>query len=100
MRRRELSGTVYVLGGLDADGEPTTTVYMLTPDPKTGALTEWQEAAKELALPEARAGAAVWRPPTACCSSAGEGPDGPVATTWKARSTHRARSRSGRPRRR
>ena len=29
----QVSGTVYVLGGLDADGEPTTTVFTLTPEP-------------------------------------------------------------------
>ena len=32
----QVSGTVYVLGGLDVDGAPTTTVFTLTPDPQTG----------------------------------------------------------------
>ena len=52
----QVSGTVYVLGGLDADGAPTTTVYTLTPDPQTGALAEWETAPEELVLPEAALG--------------------------------------------
>ena len=32
----QVSGTVYVLGGYDEAGEPTTTVFSLTPDPQTG----------------------------------------------------------------
>ncbi|HEX2754747.1 MAG TPA: hypothetical protein VHM48_04755 [Candidatus Limnocylindrales bacterium] len=55
-------GKIYAIGGVGADGKPTTSVFVLTPDPKTGALGDWQtaEAAKlNLTLPEARAGAAV-----------------------------------------
>jgi hypothetical protein len=55
-------GKIYAIGGVGADGKPTTSVYVLTPDPKTGALGKWQtaeEAKVDLALPEARAGAAV-----------------------------------------
>ena len=54
----QVSGTVYVLGGLDADGAPTTTVFTLTPDPQTGELPDWETAPEALTLPEARAGAA------------------------------------------
>ena len=54
----QVSGTVYVLGGLDADGAPTTTVFTLTPDPQTGALPDWETAPEALTLPEGRAGAA------------------------------------------
>jgi hypothetical protein len=81
----QVSGAVYVLGGLDADGAPTTTVFTLTPDPQTGALGEWQTAPEELTLPEARAGAAGVAAPDGMLLIGGEGPDGPVATTWKSR---------------
>ncbi|HLO35559.1 MAG TPA: hypothetical protein VK194_05735 [Candidatus Deferrimicrobium sp.] len=55
-------GRIYAIGGVGADAKPTTSVFVLTPDPKTGALGEWQTAAAaklDLALPEPRAGAAV-----------------------------------------
>ena len=52
-----VSGIVYVIGGRDADGAPTTTVFPLVPDPQTGVLDDWQ-VAEELVLPEGRAGAA------------------------------------------
>ena len=51
-------GSIYVIGGADADGKPTTTVWSLTPDPETGALVEWKTV-ETLVLPEARASAAV-----------------------------------------
>ena len=51
-----VSGIVYVIGGRDADGAPTTTVFRLVPDPQTGVLDDWQ-VAEELVLPEGRAGA-------------------------------------------
>src|SRR5687768_17052138 len=79
----QVAGSVYVLGGLDAEGAPTTTVYTLTPDPQTGVLPEWEEAGEELVLPEARAGAAGVAAPDGMLLIGGEGPDGPVATTWK-----------------
>jgi hypothetical protein len=53
-------GRIYAIGGLDASGKPTKTVYVLTPDSTTGALGAWQTAADaklDLELPEARAGA-------------------------------------------
>ena len=55
-------GKIYAIGGLGADGKPTTSVYILTPDSTTGALGEWQTAADaklDLVLPEPRAGSAV-----------------------------------------
>jgi len=79
----QVSGTVYVLGGRDADGAPTTTVYTLTPDPQTGALPGWETAPEDLVLPEARAGAAGVAAPDGLLLIGGEGPDGPTATTWK-----------------
>ncbi len=81
----QVSGTVYVLGGLDAEGAPTTTVFTLTPDPQTGALPDWETAPEALTLPEGRAGAAGVAAPDGVLLIGGEGPDGPVATTWKSR---------------
>ncbi len=81
----QVSGTVYVLGGLDAEGAPTTTVYTLTPDPTTGALGDWETAPEELTLPEARAGAAGVAAAAGLLLLGGAGPAGPVGTTWKSR---------------
>ena len=77
-----VSGSVYVIGGLDADGVPTTTVYRLTPDPQTSELSEW-ETLDDLALPEPRARAAGVAAPDGMLLIGGEGPDGLVTTTWK-----------------
>lgn len=77
-----VSGTILVIGGYDASGAPTSTVYSLVPDPQTGDLPEWTEA-KALALPEPRAGAAAAVAPDGVLLIGGVGPDGPVATTWK-----------------
>jgi hypothetical protein len=77
-----VSGTVYVLGGYDASGAPTTTVYSMTPDPQTGALAEWKPV-EALTLPEARAGAVAVSAPTGLLLIGGQGPDGPVATTYQ-----------------
>lgn len=53
-------GNIYAIGGYDADGKPTTSVFVLTPDAKTGDLGEWktaEDAKLELTLPAPRAGA-------------------------------------------
>ena len=81
----QVSGTVYVLGGLDADGAPTTTVFTLTPDAQTGALPDWETAPEDLTLLEARSGAAGVAAPDGLLLIGGEGSDGPVATTWKSK---------------
>ncbi|MEO5885733.1 MAG: hypothetical protein ABIQ58_09495 [Candidatus Limnocylindrales bacterium] len=77
-----VSGTIYVIGGLDADGAPTTTVYSLAPDPQTGEIGEWATV-EALVLPEARAGAAAAAASDGILLIGGEGPSGPVATAWK-----------------
>ena len=77
-----VSGSVYVIGGLDASGAPTTTVFSMTPDPQTGVLGEWAPV-EALALPEARAGAAAVAAPNGLLLIGGEGPDGPVTTTYQ-----------------
>jgi len=77
-----VSGTVYVIGGLDAEGAPTTTVYSMTPDPRTGELAEWKPV-ETLTLKEGRAGAAGVAAPDGMLLIGGEGPNGPVTTTLK-----------------
>jgi N-acetylneuraminic acid mutarotase len=55
-------GRIFVVGGLDASGKPTDTVFVLSPDSKTGSLGNWQTAADaklDLQLPEPRAGAVL-----------------------------------------
>ena len=77
-----VSGTVYVLGGFDAEGAPTTTVFSMAPDPQTGVFGEWQPV-DGLTLPEARGRAAAVAAPDGLLLIGGEGPDGPVTTTYK-----------------
>jgi len=77
-----VSGTVYVIGGLDAEGASTTTVYSMTPDPRTGELAEWKPV-ETLTLKEGRAGAAGVAAPDGMLLIGGEGPNGPVTTTLK-----------------
>ena len=63
-----VAGSVYVIGGIDADGAPTTTTYVLTPDGTTGELGDWKDAptdARAARGPRRRGGRP--RPPTACC---------------------------------
>jgi len=77
-----LGGSVYVIGGADAGGTPTTTVYSLTPSAE-GGLGEWTEV-EDLALPEPRAGAAVVAAGDGLIIAGGTGADGPTNTVWKA----------------
>ncbi len=79
----QISGTIFVIGGLDADGSPTTTVYTITPDPQTGVFGDWVEAPEAMTLPEGRAGSAGVAAPDGILLIGGDGPDGPVTTTWK-----------------
>lgn len=77
-----VSGTLYVIGGRDAEGAPTTTVYSIAPDPATGELGEWTPV-EDLALPEPRASASGVAVANGVLLVGGEGPDGPVTTTFK-----------------
>jgi Kelch motif protein len=77
-----VSGTIYVIGGNDADGKPSTTVYSMTPDPQTGELKDWAPV-EALVLPEGRAGTAGVAAPDGLLLIGGEGPNGPVTTTYK-----------------
>jgi hypothetical protein len=79
-------GRIYAAGGLDAAGAPTTSVFVLTPDPKTGALGDWQtaeEAKLELALPEARAGSVLLNVSDGLLLVGGRNEAGPTNAVWK-----------------
>ncbi|MEO8571720.1 MAG: hypothetical protein ABI553_08445 [Chloroflexota bacterium] len=79
-----VAGSIYVIGGRDASGAPTSTVYTLKPDSQTGALGAWSALAS-LALPEARSSASVVVTPDGVLLIGGRNADGPVATTWKSK---------------
>ena len=92
-----VAGSIYVIGGRDAGGVPTDTIFVLNPDPKTGALeTVDPETGKlvgwvksDLKLPEGRADAAGVVSPTGLLLIGGSNADGPVSTTWKSEPTDR-----------
>jgi hypothetical protein len=77
------SGTIYVIGGRDAEGQPTDTVYKLTP-PLNGALPDWEEVA-DLKLPGPLAGAAAAATSDGIVLIGGANADGPQTAVWKAR---------------
>jgi len=77
-------GNVYVFGGLDADGNPTDTVYVMQPNAETGALGEWEAAEESLTLPEPRAGAGIAATATGLVLAGGTGPDGVSGKAWQA----------------
>jgi hypothetical protein len=81
-----LGGSVYVVGGHDGDGAPTDTTFVLTPDPDTGALGEWQNGADlevPLTLPEPRAAAPLVALGDGLLLVGGSGPDGATKSVWK-----------------
>jgi hypothetical protein len=77
------SGVAYVIGGLDAGGAPTDTVFAGTPDPATGKITSWAEAAS-LKLPAPRAGASVVVAGDGVFLIGGTDGKAPADTVWKA----------------
>ncbi len=80
-------GRIYAVGGLGADGKPTDTVYVLSPDSKTGSLGAWQTAADaklDLQLPEPRAGAVLLNATDGLLLVGGRNASGPVDTVLKA----------------
>ena len=74
-------GTIYLIGGVGADGAPTDTVFTLTP-PLTGDLPAWSTNA-DLVLPAAVSGAAAAAAGDGIYLIGGTGESGPVAATWK-----------------
>ena len=79
-----IAGSIYVIGGSDASGAPTDTVYVLSPNNLTGALGAWTTS-DVLKLPEARTQAAAAVTPDGLLLIGGRNAGGPVATTWKTR---------------
>jgi N-acetylneuraminic acid mutarotase len=80
-------GSIYVVGGYDADGAPTTSTFVLTPDATSGDLGQWQDAADAdlpLALPEARAGSGLVALADGLLLVGGASGDGATAAAWKA----------------
>lgn len=78
-----VAGSVYLIGGTDATGAPTNTIYVLTPDSLTGELGDWKAAPDTLTLPEARSGASAVVTTDGLLLIGGRNVDGPVSTTWK-----------------
>jgi len=77
-----IAGSIYVIGGRDEAGAPTTTVFVMSPDPQTGALPGWTTA-DYLVLPAPRSGAAAAITPDGLLLVGGRDATGPVATTLK-----------------
>src|SRR6478752_2872917 len=75
-----VSGSIYVIGGIDGSGKTTDTVFVLSPDSQTGQLGNWTKA-DNLKLPEGRAGAATAITTDGLLAIGGRNDSGPVATT-------------------
>ena len=78
-----VAGRIYLIGGTDDTGAPSSTVYVLTPDSQTGDLGDWKTAPDALTLPEARSGTAAAVTTDGLLLIGGRNADGPVSTTWK-----------------
>ncbi len=81
-----LGGAVYVFGGADASGKPTTTAYVSTLDASTGQLSAWQtadQAKLPLTLPAPRTGAALAVAGDGLYLVGGDDGSGPVTSVWK-----------------
>jgi hypothetical protein len=76
-------GSLYVIGGSDAEGAPTSTVFRLTP-PLSGGLPEW-ESLDDLALPAPVSGASAAAAADGIFVIGGVGESGPGVATWKSR---------------
>lgn len=77
------SGSAYVIGGVDAGGQPTDTVFVGTPDAASGTITTWA-ASDTLKLPAPRSAATVVVTGDGLFLIGGRDASGPVATVWKA----------------
>ena len=80
-------GSVFVIGGYDAAGAPTSSTFVLTPDPATRALGEWKTAAEAklpLDLVTARAGAVAVAGPDGIFLVGGSDAAGPTKSVLKA----------------
>jgi hypothetical protein len=80
-----VGSTVYLLGGLDASGAPTTTVYSLTVA-NDGTLGEWK-AEDALTLPQPLAGASAVTVSDGIVLLGGANADGPTKLVLKSQAT-------------
>jgi len=76
--------TIYVMGGRDAEGKPTDTVFSLTP-PLQGELPGEWTTVDALKLPGPLAGAAATSTGDGVLLVGGANGDGPQTTVWKSR---------------
>ena len=77
-----VAGSIYVMGGTDASGAPTDTVFVLSPNSLTGQLGDWTTS-DVLKLPAPRTQAAISLTPDGLLLIGGRDASGPVSTTWK-----------------
>jgi Kelch motif len=80
-----LGSTLYVIGGLDASGAPTTTVYSLAVA-NDGTLGMWMTE-NALTLPAPRAGASAVALSDGIAVLGGSDASGPTKTVWKTQQT-------------
>jgi hypothetical protein len=77
------AGAIYILGGVGADGAIQPSTFWAVPDPALGTIPEWRRLeATELPEPRAEAAAAPVGPNVFVI--AGETPDGPVTSSFRA----------------
>lgn len=77
------NGAVFIVGGQDASGKPSTTVYELTPNTQTGDLGAWKTV-DGAALPAGRTAAALAIAPDGLMLLGGDDASGkPTTTVWK-----------------
>ncbi len=74
------NGSLYVIGGVGADGVPQSTMYWAVPDATTGDLPTWNQL-DQTQLPEARASSAIAALGSYAYIIAGHGADGALAST-------------------
>jgi hypothetical protein len=77
------NGALYVVGGVDASNAPQATALWSVPDALIGDVPAWQEL-KASDLPQARANAAVAPVGSVAFLIGGDGPSGPVDSTYRA----------------
>ncbi|MFL5679930.1 MAG: Kelch repeat-containing protein, partial [Chloroflexota bacterium] len=82
-----LGGSIYVVGGYDETGKPTSTTYVLTPDLQSGDLGQWKTATADtkIDLPEKRGGGSLVALADGLLFVGGSSDQGPSDATWKAK---------------
>jgi hypothetical protein len=78
-----LNSSIYVIGGAGADGKPTSTVYVSTQDPASGAFSPYTENTA-LKLPAPRLSATVVAASDGLIVLGGSDGSAPTTTVWKA----------------